>query len=64
MAEYEEGPCFLMPEVPVPISANTVILTQENIRSYHCDFARWLTEEIRYAQPCAAVVEDRRILSL
>lgn len=60
---YTAGPCFLIPECTA-LPPQTVGMTRSNVAELACGGFEWLSEEIEYVQPCAAVVRDGRAVSI
>ena len=55
--------CYLFPR-QCPANGECVLLTADNIRAYDLHEFGWLMEEIDTAQPCAAFLEDRKVVSV
>ncbi len=54
--KVEYGPCYWMPDLPV--EADIVFLSEQNVRSFIQNGFSWLAEELPYSAPCAAVIRD------
>ncbi|MBS4201743.1 kasugamycin N-acetyltransferase AAC(2')-IIb [Bacillus sp. FJAT-49732] len=60
---FTMGPCYLIPNEVTP-ELKVVSITPENITDYLLDGFEWLTSEIDYVQPCIALLEGRRVVSI
>lgn len=60
---FTMGPCYLIPDEVTP-EMNVVRITPENISEYLLDGFEWLTSEIDYVQPCIALLDERRVVSI
>ncbi|MBB6669486.1 kasugamycin N-acetyltransferase AAC(2')-IIb [Cohnella nanjingensis] len=60
---YTMGPCYLIPEAITP-TMDVVSITRANITEWIGDGFEWLLSEIDFAQPCIAVVQDGKAVSI
>jgi len=60
---FTRGPCYLVPDHTVP-DRPIISINRDNIADFIIDGFEWLASEIDYAQPCIALVYERRIVSV
>ncbi|TMV46251.1 kasugamycin N-acetyltransferase AAC(2')-IIb [Paenibacillus mesophilus] len=60
---YTMGPCYRVPDETVP-NAQVVSITRDNRDEYLHGGFEWLKSEIDYAQPCMALVNENKAVSI
>ncbi len=60
---FTMGPCFLVPDEAAP-TMQVVGITRDNMAEFLQGDFEWLRSEIDYAQPCIALVQDNRAVSI
>lgn len=60
---FTMGPCYLIPEETMP-TMQVVSITRENMKEFLYDGFEWLLSEIEYVQPCIALVDESRVVSV
>ncbi|MCC2685476.1 MAG: hypothetical protein K0R75_2375 [Paenibacillaceae bacterium] len=60
---FSMGPCFVIPEEAAPIE-RVVRITEENCSEFRLDGFEWLAQEIDCVQPCVALVDEGRVVSV
>ena len=55
--KVEYGPCYWMPDLPV--EADIVFLSEQNVRSFIQNGFSWLAEDLPYSAPSAAVIAEK-----
>ena len=63
--QYTSGPCYRIPDITMPTpTMQAVSITRDNINEYSLAGLEWLIAEIDYGQPCFAIIQDHRVVSV
>lgn len=63
--QYTSGPCYRILDITTSSpNMQAVSITGDNITEYSLAGLEWLNAEIDYAQPCVAIIQDQRVVSV